>query len=132
MVTIADIILQDAMNKLKSHIVDMVKFIYLDTNHNQQPNWGNGEEYVVLFSDLAEGAVGYNVVFNVFDEEGKETFPEVFTLWSIHATLDGYLYFWDKDNEEHDFGELSVNDLVKIANLINVKYAEIENEYLPF
>lgn len=117
----------DIINKARENITDFIAYegikVYCLIN-GQYPNFVEDEEYVILFSDLLKPKELFKVGVKVWDD-WDTTVPETITLWSIHITLDDCVYLWDSENEEHDLGEISTDDLAEIAELLETKYFEL-------
>lgn len=106
-------ILERTREELKNFIVYEGKYIY-NLTHELCPNWENGEDWAVEFNPSLV------VTLSVFDD-WDTTIDEKFVLNSIHISLDDNLFFWDADNEEHHYGELKIDELADIANILEEK-----------
>ena len=108
-----DIIAQ-ARSEIKDFITYETKYLYM-LIHKQFPNWEKDEEYVIDIQDIFDGKV--KVTLNVFINE-DETIKEQFELSKIKVTLDDNLFFTDIYLEEYHYGELMIDELGEIGDML--------------
>lgn len=116
-------ILENAREQLKGFIAYEVRNIWCATK-THLPNWGEDEEYRIPFSEIVGENTLVKATLDVFDDADTST-PQLFTLDDIRVALDNNLFFGDEDGEEHHYGELKVDELANIANMLEEKYLSI-------
>lgn len=118
-------IIERARQDLKGFLVYEIPFLY-GMMRKDYPNWENDEEWEIKFSDITDDDV--YVTLDVFDFDCIETTPELFHLSKVKCTLDNNIFFVDIDGDEHHYGELDIEELAAIANMLQEKVSEIASK----
>ena len=113
-------IINDARKKLVDFIVFEVHNIYLLLN-GQEPNFEEDEEYVVDIEGLTIKVETDNSYLDV-----EETTMENRTITEVRVSLDGNVFLVGYgDDTEIEWKEISTDELVGLANVLENKYLNI-------
>ena len=119
-------IIAEAKKELKDNIAFNGQELYLLLNNLQFPNFENDEEYVIKFSDIYSG-----LRFEIMEYSNwKDMEPAIIGnhyLWEIRITLDDNVFFSDGENE-FDYDYPTVEELGRIAELVENKYLKLLNK----
>ena len=113
-------IINDARKKLVDFIVFEVRNIYLLLN-GQEPNFEEDEEYVVDIEGLTIKVETDNSYLDV-----EETIMENRTITEVRVSLDGNVFLVGYgDDTEIEWKEISTDELVGLANVLENQYLNI-------
>jgi hypothetical protein len=90
------------LGKVKEEIVRCLILIYKNKHNGLLPNWDKGEEIVISANDINEHI----------------TFSCDFIIEKCIVTLDENLFFRVVNNDEYEWDELSINDILIICEKI--------------
>ena len=113
-------IINDARKKLVDFIAFEVRNIYLLLN-GQEPNFEEDEEYVL---DIEGLTIKVEVDDSYLDVE--ETTMENRTITEVRVSLDGNVFLVAyEDDTEIEWKEISTDELVGLANILENQYLNI-------
>ena len=113
-------IINVAREKLVSFIAFEVRNIYLLLN-GQEPNFEEDEEYVLDIEGLTIKVEVYNSYLDV-----EDTTIEDRTITEVHVSLDGNVFLVAyEDDTEIEWKEISTDELVGLANILENQYLNI-------
>ena len=113
-------IINDARKKLVDFIVFEVHNIYLLLN-GQEPNFEEDEEYVVDIEGLTIKVETDNSYLDV-----EDTIMENRTITEVRVSLDGNVFLVGYgDDTEIEWKEISTDELVGLANVLENQYLNI-------
>ena len=113
-------IINDARKKLVDFIVFEVRNIYLLLN-GQEPNFEEDEEYVL---DVEGLTIKVEVDNSYLDVE--DTIMENRTITEVRVSLDGNVFLVAyEDDTEIEWKDISTDELVGLANVLENKYLNI-------
>ena len=113
-------IINDARKKLVDFIAFEVRNIYLLLN-GQEPNFEEDEEYVVDIERLTIKVETDNSYLDV-----EETTMENRTITEVRVSLDGNVFLVGYgDDTEIEWKEISTDELVGLANVLENQYLNI-------
>ena len=113
-------IINDARKKLVDFIAFEVRSIYLLLN-GQEPNFEEDEEYVL---DIEGLTIKVEVDNSYLDVE--DTIMENRTITEVRVSLDGNVFLVAyEDDTEIEWKEISTDELVGLANVLENRYLNI-------
>ena len=113
-------IINVAREKLVDFIVFEVRNIYLLLN-GQEPNFEEDEEYVL---DIEGFTIKVEVANSYLDVE--DTIMENRTITEVRVSLDGNIFLVAyEDDTEIEWKEISTDELVGLANVLENRYLNI-------
>lgn len=113
-------IINDARKKLVDFIAFEVRNIYLLLN-GQEPNFEEDEEYVL---DIEGLTIKVEVDNSYLDVE--DTIMENRTITEVRVSLDGNVFLVAyEDDTEIEWKDISTDELVGLANVLENKYLNI-------
>ena len=117
-------IINVAREQLKNFIAFEIKNIYLLIN-GQEPDFCEDEEYVVEIQGLT---IGIEVDNSYLDVE--EPIIENRSIGEVHLTLDDNVFLVPEvgDNTEIEWTEISTDELVGLANVLEHTYNNLVKE----
>jgi hypothetical protein len=113
--------LNQLLNDTKNEIVRLLVEIYKHNNNGLLPNWEDDEEIEISNNDID------NLTFyiDVDYEDVNCVLKEEVSITKIIITLDENLFFITMLDNEFNWTELDVEDLIIIYEKIKKKYQEI-------
>lgn len=116
-------VIEDARTDIHTIIENLVMHTYLELNDNKCPNFDGDSEFELDFEFT------FNQVVN--DTYTCEDYCERRTSYGISCALDGMVYLTRVDdvNDEKDIYELSTDEMVELANELELYYNRITKNH---
>lgn len=121
--TIGEIILEKAREEIKEHIRHKLGLFYY-LIYGDMPNYGEGEDVRVCTGDLEDVFV-YVDTNSVYDM--NDIVKQRVEIVELGFCLDGTVLLWNENGDEWTDKDVSVEDLAKIASMLERCYKKRMN-----